>query len=190
LRQALAQKNFKKNQKFLMLLPIPKGTHTFWCAHKGKLMKLYIPMLLASLILACASPQRPYHFTLPSSSTMVQTLPTMRAVLAENGLETVFIDEEAGIMRTRWMDTGFLYGKVQGLSATLVRRYAIVLIPQSDGSLGLTLRAEVKRCAQDGFEVSGEMVTGACESVHGLVSTHQNDLNTLGTQLQARIQTL
>lgn len=148
-------------------------------------MKILSVLVLITTFFACTAPQQPYRFSLSTDKT--QAMPNLRAALAENGHETEYIDEEAGIIRTRWMDTGFLFGEVQGLDATVVRRYTVILVAQADGSVGLTLRADTKRCAQDGFEVAGEMITGACEVMTELVGPHQDELTQLGIQLQQRL---
>ena len=142
-------------------------------------------LLLVGVLASCTAPQRPYQFSMHSEKS--QAMPQLRAALAEQGHETEYIDDQAGIIRTRWMDTGFMMGQVQGQTATVVRRYTVVLVTQPDGSLSLTLRADTKKCAQYGFEFAGEMVTGACESMNELAGPHQEELNVLGSQLQARI---
>ena len=114
-------------------------------------------------------------------------MPNLRAALAEQGHEIEYIDDEAGIIRTRWVDTGFMMGQVQKQTATVVRRYTAILVPHADGPLTLTLRADTKRCAQDGFEFAGEMVTGACETMTELAGPHQQELDALGAKLKSRL---
>ena len=147
-------------------------------------MKTCTAIILTLTLLACTSPQRPFQFS--SQSHKSQAMPNLRAALAEQGLETGYIDEEAGIIRTTWQDTGFMFGTVQGRTATIVRRYTVIVVQQNTG-LSLTLRADTKRCAQGGFEFFGEMVTGACEGMTQLVGPHQEELDNLGRGLQSRI---
>jgi len=142
--------------------------------------------ILALLMVACVAPQKPYRFALPAQTPNL--LPRIRGVLAEQGQEVDYLDEQAGIVRTRWVDTGFLMGKVQGQTATVVRRYTVIAATNSDGSIGLMVRADTKKCAQDGFEVAGEMVTGACENMTELAPQHQKELDALGVTLQQRLQ--
>lgn len=148
-------------------------------------MKTLSLLLLASALVACTAPQKPYRFSL--NTDKVQAMPDLRAALAEEGHETEYTDDEAGIIRTRWMDTGFMFGEVQGQTATVVRRYTVVLVSNPDNSMSLTLRADTKRCAQDGFEFAGEMVTGACEGMNELVGPHQDELDALGRTLESRL---
>lgn len=149
------------------------------------------PLSLSALSLAfctfaaCTAPQKPYQF--PVSSSTEDALPKIRVALAQQGHETQSMDTEAGIIYTRWVDTGFLMGEVQGQSATVVRRYAVIIAPSPHGVQKLTLRAETKKCAQDGFEIGGEMVTGACEGMNELAPAHQQEVDALGQQLQSQI---
>lgn len=149
-------------------------------------MKTLFLLTILSLSVACTAPQKPYQFSLQSE--MSQAMPNLRAALAEQGHEIEYIDEEAGIIRTRWVDTGFMMGTVQERQATVVRRYTAILVRHADGPLTLTLRADTKRCAQDGFEFAGEMVTGACETMTELAGAHQEELTALGVQLESRLQ--
>jgi hypothetical protein len=150
-------------------------------------MNLRLPAIAALLLIsACAAqPQKPIQF--PIQSGKAEALPNIRAALAERGHETERMDEEAGVIYTRWVDTGFMYGEIQGATATIVRRYAVILTTAPDGTGKLTLRADTKRCAQDGFEIGDMMVTGTCEGMNGLVSQHQQELDALGAELQSRI---
>lgn len=151
-------------------------------------MKSFKPLVLSlafGALAACTAPQKPYQF--PVSSSTQEALPKIRVALAQQGHETQSMDPEAGIIYTRWVDTGFLMGNVQGQTATVVRRYTVIVAPSPDGLQRLTLRADTKKCAQDGFEIGGEMVTGACEGMNELAPAHQKELDALGQQLQAQI---
>lgn len=141
--------------------------------------------LTIGLLAACTAPQRPYQF--PVNASTSEALPKIRVALAQHGHETERMDPEAGIIHTRWVDTGFLMGQVQGQSATILRRYTVIIAPSPDGAQKLTLRADTKKCAQGGFEIGGEMVTGACEAMNELVASHQEELNSLGQSLQTQI---
>ncbi len=143
-----------------------------------------IVILLCGFVMACTAPQKPYQFPIQSQSD--EALPKIRALLAQNGHETELMDPEAGIIHTRWVDTGFMMGQVQGQTATVLRRYTVTLVPLADGKNTLTLRADTKKCAQGGFEIGGEMVTGACEVMNELAPAHQNELDALGAQLSSQ----
>ena len=80
-----------------------------------------------------------------------------------------------------------MHGSVQGETATIVRRYTIVVTDQSNGSASLLLRADAKKCAQYGFQIAGETITGACETMSELVPDHQSELDSLGIKLRTRL---
>ncbi len=63
-----------------------------------------IALLLCGFVMACTAPQKPYQF--PIQSPSYEALPKIRALLAQNGHETERMDPEAGIIHTRWVDTG------------------------------------------------------------------------------------
>lgn len=141
-------------------------------------------LLLCGFVMACTAPQKPYQFPIQSQSD--EALPKVRALLAQNGHETASMDPEAGIIHTRWVDTGFMMGSVQGQTATIIRRYTVTMVTTANGTNSLTLRADTKKCAQGGFEIGGEMVTGACEVMSELAPAHQQELDALGTQLSSQ----
>jgi hypothetical protein len=141
-------------------------------------------LLLSGFVMACTAPQKPVHFAIQSNSD--EALPKVRALLAQNGHETESMDPQAGIIHTRWVDTGFMMGQVQGQTATILRRYTVTMVTMADGKSNLTLRADTKKCAQGGFEIGGEMVTGACEVMSELAPAHQQELDALGAQLSSQ----
>ena len=101
-------------------------------------MKTYtssILLLLCGFVIACTAPQKPYQFPIQSGTN--EALPKIRALLAQNGHETELMDPEAGIIHTRWVDTGFMMGEVQGRTATIVRRYTVTLVTLAGRQQGL-----------------------------------------------------
>lgn len=131
-------------------------------------------------IAACAQPQRPVEFTVAARAE--DPFDTMVRALAANGLTPANVDRQAGVIQTQWQDTGFLYGQIAGVNATIVRRYAITLSRGAQGT-NLLLRADTQRCAQGTFNVVAPG-SGACEGMEGLVPPHQEALDALGARLR------
>jgi hypothetical protein len=141
-------------------------------------------LLLAIVItsaVGCGSPQRPVTFV--SSAKMDGGLDTVSRTLAAEGHGSAALDRQAGIAHTEWKDTGFLFGQVQGTSASIVRRFTIILSPSASGS-NVTVRMDAKRCAQGGFTIEGADVRGPCEELGVIPESFQQEVDTLGGKIQ------
>ena len=139
--------------------------------------------LLASLVLAsaCGAPQTPVTFA--TSTKPDAGLDVVSRTLAAEGQGSPSVDRQAGIARTDWQDTGFLFGDVNGKSASIVRRFTVVLAPTANGA-NVTVRIDAKRCAQGHFAIKGEEVRGQCEEM-SVVPTHfQEEVDALGEKLR------
>lgn len=133
----------------------------------------------------CAEVQKPVRFTLAAQGNGALD-ETVRA-LAVSGHIAGSVDRQAGIILTQWRDTGFMYGSVQGATATIVRRYVLTVTPTSTGA-DLILRADTQRCAQGTFTVvDGGVLQGACEQLDGLVPKHQEEMDALGATLRGAL---
>jgi hypothetical protein len=139
-----------------------------------------IPLSLAS----CMEPQRPVHFVAPHKAD--DAVDVVARALASNGHEPSKIDRQTGIVYTRWEDTGFGYGFVQGQKATLVRRY-LVTVSRGPSGVDVLLRSDQKRCQEGGYTIGDLEVRGACVVADGLVAKHQKQLEELGQALQAAL---
>lgn len=136
--------------------------------------------LLSSLlmIVGCAHEQQPARFTLAQPGT---TLDAVVGALTSLGQNVAATNPAAGVVQTEWRDTGFGYGFIQNVPATIVRRYVVTVSAQPGGTQVL-VRADVQKCAQ--ATVTPTAVSGPCEAVDGLVPKHQQELDALGAQLR------
>lgn len=143
--------------------------------------RLVLSVGILAALGACAQAQRPVTFK--SHQPAEQALDTLVRTLAEEGQSVERVDHKAGVVETQWQDTGFLYGQVQNQTASLVRRYVAVVAPSGS----VTLRVDVKRCAQGGFTIGSTDVRGACEAFDGVVTKQQEELDALGARLQGAL---
>ena len=140
-------------------------------------------LCLAFVLCACAQPQKPYQFVAPLAAE--DPVDVVSRTLAMNGFAPTGVDRQSGIVQTKWEDTGFLYGQVQGVSSTIVRRYtAVVAKLPASSEMQVQLRADVQRCQQGSYTIGDVEVRGSCEHMDGLVKKHQDELNALGAKLQ------
>jgi hypothetical protein len=135
---------------------------------------------IALVVCGCAQEQRPFKFVVAQVADPVDTVARS---LAQAGFVPATVDRQTGILTTRWEDTGFLYGQLQNVGATIVRRYTVTIGPVSTGS-EISVRAETQRCAQGSTTISDAGVSGTCERMDGLVPKHQDELDHLGATLR------
>ncbi len=139
--------------------------------------------LIASLVLtsACGAPQKPVTFA--TSTKPDAGLDVVSRTLAAEGQGNPSVDRQAGIARTDWQDTGYLFGEVNGKSASIVRRFTVVLAPTTNDS-SVTVRIDAKRCAQGHFAIKEAEVRGQCVEM-SVVPTHfQEEVDALGEKLR------
>lgn len=143
--------------------------------------------LLALLFAAaCAAPQRPYSFEMNGARPDV--LGDVVRAFAAHGEQAQRVDRDAGVIHTGWVDTGFMYGSIQDVTATIIRRYTAVLQPRS-GDYVVTLRADVQRCARGSWTVEDDLLVGTYEAIDGLVPDHQAALDRMGRDVQSTLTT-
>lgn len=148
-------------------------------------MKLSWFLLAAPLgLLACTAPQRPFQFVSPHLNADVTD--TVARTLAANGHQPATIDRRTGIVNTKWEDTGFRYGFVQGKEATIVRRYTVTIAPGAAGD-SVTVRQDGKRCQTGGYTLGDLEVRGACEVANEVIEQHQQELDALGATIQGAL---
>lgn len=138
--------------------------------------------LAALAIFGCASPQRPYSFHVDRADEGL--IADVVQALAANGQEAALIDPAARVVHTTWQDTGFMYGEVQGVTATIVRRYTATVRPEASGAI-VMLRMDAQRCARGLYAIEGTALTGGCEVLDGLVPDHQGELDRMGRDVQS-----
>lgn len=139
---------------------------------------------IAFLVSACGAPQRPVVFT---TSAKVETgVDSVSRALAAAGQTPTHVDRTANIVQTEWKDTGFLYGQIQGVTASVVRRYTVTLAPTTDGS-DVTVRVDLKRCQQGGYSVGLTEIRGACEEMSLVPPNMQDDLNAVGEKVRGAL---
>ncbi|MBN2497990.1 MAG: hypothetical protein JXR96_25585 [Deltaproteobacteria bacterium] len=141
-------------------------------------------LVMAVCLPGCVHTQKPVRFDGPAALALEVLARELEAL----GVETADMDEPAGVLETRWQDTGFLYGFVGEQEATLFRRYVVVL-QRRPADTGLTLRADVRACPRSAGHTTGRL-PAACKPVDGLVDSHQQELKRLGAELQRALARL
>lgn len=137
--------------------------------------------LLAALALAgCTTPQRPFQFIAPP---LPDAADAAARALAANGHAPASIDRQAGIVLTKWEDTGFNYGFVQNQPASIVRRFTVTLAPGPAGT-NVVVRMDAKRCQKGGFTIGDLDVRGPCEALDGILEQQQREVDQLGLSLR------
>lgn len=159
--------------------------------YRHVLALLLLP-LLSSTGCVPAQAQRPVQFTVPLPAE--DPFQILTRALVANGLTPIQGDPQAGVIQTRWENTGFGYGFVGGgtgaesQGANIWRRYAITLARQRDG-LDILVRADIQRCAEGSSSLDGANILGNCTTAftEGLVPDHQRALDDLGRRLRASL---
>src|SRR5437763_1112928 len=100
-------------------------------------------LMLISLLAGCAQQQQPYRFALPQPPA---TLDVVSGALASLGQPVAATNAAAGVLQTEWRDTGFGYGYIQSVPATIVRRYIVTVAAGPPSGANVLVRAEVQKC--------------------------------------------
>jgi hypothetical protein len=141
---------------------------------------VFVAVAIGAVLSACATTQKPFVFTTPAQSE--SSIDTVARVLAAEGQSPANVDRQLFLVQTEWKDTGFLYGQVQGVNATVVRRYTVTISPAASGS-SVAVRIDAKRCPQGGFTVGGTEIRGTCEEAPLIPESMQKDLDALGAKI-------
>ncbi len=157
---------------------------------------LAVALLAVALSLsACPPPLVNRPVTFSAANLQADPIQPLVRTLVANGQSVAQVDPQAGIIQTRWENTGFGYGFVEvevpyphTTGATIWRRYSVILVPQPAGAQ-VTVRADTQRCAQDAASLDGINLTGSCTRLgaDGLVPDHQQQLEDLAAQLRGAI---
>jgi hypothetical protein len=145
-----------------------------------------LALVLVPLSLACGAPQKPATFV--TSAPLEGGIDVVSRTLAANGFLSPGVDRQSGIVTTEWKDTGFMYGQVQGSTATVVRRFVVVLAPASQGTT-VTVRVDAKRCTQQGFVIENAEVHGRCEEMSLIPEKFQLEVDALAAKVQQALAT-
>jgi hypothetical protein len=132
----------------------------------------------------CAGPQA-FGFT--TSRSPADAVDDVARTLSANGHEPSTIDRKAGLITTRWFDTGERYGYIQKVQATLVTRFIVTVAPVPAGA-SVSVREDRKRCQQGSYDAGDVDVRGSCETVLELSRPHEPELDELGAKLQRALQ--
>ncbi len=152
----------------------------------GNRANLWVLLALAGVQCALVVAQRPFQFAAaPSKGDAIETVVR---TLAANGQASTAVDREAGVVHTRWQDTGFGYGFIGGVRAMIVRRFTVAIAPAAAGSV-VAVRLDAQRCTEGGFTIGDLDVRGPCEPMAEVVPAHQHDLDQLGATLQRALVT-
>ena len=144
-------------------------------------MKLGMVLVVVGAVAACTQAQKPYTFVAPNAPT--DAVEITARTLAQSGHEPARVDAATGIVMTKWEDTGFGYGFVQGQEATIVRRFTVTLAKRAAG-MEVIVRQDGKRCQKGGFTLGDVDVRGPCEAMNEVVDRHQKDVDDLGARLR------
>lgn len=128
----------------------------------------------------CLQTQRAHTFHFATTEVPVEQVSRALATMGHPPADT---NQSSGIVTTQWVDTGFLYGQVQGQSATLVRRYLVVVTPQGE----VTTRAELQQCPRGGFTIGGVAIRGTCQGVDGIPESMQRELDQIAEDLRRAV---
>jgi hypothetical protein len=153
-------------------------------------MRTLAVLTFAVLAVGCTQTQQPYSFTTPTATTPEdKSFDNLARAMVNAGQSPSDVNREAGILTTRWTDTGFKFGSINGTDATLVRRYTVTMGP-GEGMSNITIRADIKKCQQGGFSIGETDIRGPCETVEGIPEKHQQELNTFGEELKRTMGTV
>jgi hypothetical protein len=139
-----------------------------------------LAIAFGAVVAACGAPQKPFVFTTPSQGDT--SIDAVARALAAEGQSPANVDRQLLLVQTEWKDTGFLYGQVQGVNATIVRRYTVTISPAAAGS-SVAVRIDAKRCPQGGFTIGGTEIRGTCEEAPMIPESMQKDLDSLGAKI-------
>jgi len=151
--------------------------------------RLLTPLLLCAFASAACNPaqtQRPYQFT--AAAQPEDPIQALTRILVANGQTPVQGDPQAGIIQTRWENTGFGYGFIHSAPASIWRRYSVT-VARREGSADVTVRADTQRCVEGASTLDGINILGDCTTqfAEGLVPAHQRQLDELGARLRSAL---
>lgn len=146
-------------------------------------------MVLAMVAVAgCVTAQRPV--TLQFGAASEDPTAVVARALAAAGQPPVVVDTTLHLVQSRWEVSNFGYGFVNGMAATLVRRYVATWTKGAAGDVVATVKLELMRCVQGDAWVQndGREVQGMCETVpEGVPDAFQKELDAAGLSMKAAL---
>ncbi len=128
---------------------------------------LLLPLVLAG----CYHAQRPVQFA--AAAPAEDPVAIVTRALAAAGQTPAFVDPQAGVLQTRWENTGFYW-----------RRYTVTLGRKPAG-LDVSLREDGQFCEGVASAPDGVNLVGQCRVNNlGVIGPHQADLDSLGARLR------
>jgi hypothetical protein len=136
---------------------------------------------MGSLVGGCVQPQRPYQFT--TAQMARDPIEALGASFSQLGMVPALVDPKAGLVQSRWEDTGRRGLPIKDRDTVIVRRFVARL---EHGSFGndVTLSTEARRCVQLSFTLTESDLTGTCEPMARLDEPLLKELAALGSRLQ------
>ncbi len=136
----------------------------------------------------CVTAQRPV--TLQFGAANEEPTAVVARALAAAGQPPIVVDPTLHIVQSRWEVSNFGYGFVNGMAATLVRRYTASWTKDSAGAVVATVKLDLMRCVQGDAWVmnDGREVQGMCETVaEGVPDAFQKELDAAGLSMKAAL---
>lgn len=141
-------------------------------------------LLLAGVLSAgagCVTPLKPYLFATPPMAR--DPIEALAAAFTQNQILAIIVDPQAGLVQSRWNDTGVAARPLDGQKATIVRRYSATLTRgRSENEVALSL--DEQRCVVGQFTLAELEVRGRCEPLIEISAEHKDELHRLGRRMQ------
>ena len=145
----------------------------------------FVVMVLVAA--ACVSVQRPVTFvTSAGPSAGIDVVARTLAAVGTFAPDTV--DRQANVVMTRWNDTGYPYGTVQAVPASIVRRFVVSLSADTEGTT-VGVRIEAKRCPHaEGYTAGSVDIERSCEEESTLPDRFHTELEVLAARLEQALK--
>jgi hypothetical protein len=134
-----------------------------------------------SLLAGCVTPLKPYLFTAPPMAR--DPIEALAAAFGQHQILAIIVDPQAGLVQSRWNDTGVAERPLDGQKTTIVRRYSATLTRgRNDNEVALSL--DEQRCVVGQFTLAELEVRGRCEPLVEVPPQHRDEWQLLGRRLQ------
>lgn len=134
-----------------------------------------------SLLSGCATPLKPYLFITPPMAR--DPIEALAAAFGQHQILAIIVDPQAGLVQSRWNDTGVPERPIDGQKTTIVRRYSATLTRgRNENEVALSL--DEQRCIVGQFTLAELEVRGRCEPLIEVPAQHRDEWQLLGRRLQ------
>ncbi len=134
-----------------------------------------------SLAAGCVTPLKPYLFATPPMAR--DPIEALAAAFGQNQILAIIVDPQAGLVQSRWNDTGVAERPLDGQKTTIVRRYSATLTRgRNENEVALSL--DEQRCVVGQFTLAELEVRGRCEPLVTIPEQHKTELHLLGRRMQ------